>query len=211
LDYYRGDTNLELYLIRHGEIQGVQKRQYNGHRDIPLSDRGRAQLSRLAAYLKDKVAFDAVCASDLSRSAESARIIAAPQSLRPTLLPAFRERNFGAWEGMTFDEIAAQNPDVFYAWARDPLHYSPVGGESTISVSDRVMPALAELRARHQGQKIALVAHGGVNRVILCELLGVPLQNIFRIEQDYGALNVIEFLKEMPLIKQLNFVVGDAI
>jgi alpha-ribazole phosphatase/probable phosphoglycerate mutase len=200
---------LELYLIRHGQIQGVQKRQYNGHRDVPLSDMGRAQLSRLAAFLKERIVLDAVYASDLSRSAESARIIAEPQALRPTLLPAFRERNFGAWEGMTFDEIAAQDHDAFYAWARDPLHYSPVGGESTISVSDRVMPALAELRTRHEGQKIALVAHGGVNRVIICEVLGIQLQNIFRIEQDYSALNIIEFLKEMPLVKLLNFVVED--
>ena len=200
---------MELYLIRHGAIQGVQKRQYNGHRDVPLSDIGRAQLSRLAAFLKERIVLDAIYASDLSRSVESAGIIAEPQSLPPTLLPAFRERNFGAWEGMTFDEIAAQDHDAFYAWARDPLHYSPVGGESTISVSDRVMPALTELRVRHEGQKIALVAHGGVNRVIICKVLGIQLQNIFRIEQDYGALNIIEFLKEMPLVKLLNFVVED--
>lgn len=198
---------MELYLIRHGEIMGAQKRKYNGHRDVPLSDNGKVQLGCVAEFLKEKAALNAIYASDLSRSIESARIIGEPQSLQPLLMPAFRERSFGQWEGMTFDEIAAQNPDAFYAWARDPLNFSPVGGESTASVRNRVMPAFEELRAKHDGHKIAIVAHGGVNRIILCELLGVPLQNIFRIEQDFGALNIIEFLKDMPVVKKLNFVV----
>ena len=198
---------MELYLIRHGEILGAQERKYNGQRDVPLSDRGRIQLRCLAEFLKKKVAFDAVYASDLSRSEESAMIIAEPQSLQPLLIPAFRERSFGDWEGMTFDEIAAQNPNAFYAWAKDPLNYSPIDGESTVSVRNRVMPALEELRSKHRGHKIALVAHGGVNRIILCEILGVPLQNVFRIEQNFGAMNIIEFLKNMPLLKKLNVVI----
>ena len=78
-------------------------------------------------------------------------------------------------------------------------------GESTLEVKERAMKTFNEIVSEHEGESIALVAHGGINRVILCELLGIPLENIFRIEQDFAALNIIE-LWDYPVVKHINFV-----
>ena len=147
---------------------------------------------------------DAVYCSDLSRAVKSAEIIAGPHGLAPVKMPALRERSFGVWEGMTFNEIKERFPGEFEAWADNPLAHSPVGGESTLEVKERVVKALNEILNRHTGDTIAVVAHGGVNRILICDILGMPLENIFRIEQDYGAVNVIEFWDRYPVVKLLN-------
>lgn len=147
---------------------------------------------------------DAVYCSDLSRAVRSAEIIAEPYGLLPVKIPALRERSFGIWEGMTFSEIKERFPGEFEAWADDPVAHSPIGGESTLEVKERVVKALNEILTRHIGYNVAVVAHGGVNRILICNILGTPLENIFRIEQDYGAVNVIEFWERYPVVKLLN-------
>ncbi len=146
----------------------------------------------------------AIYCSDLQRSVSSAEIIAEPHGLTPVRVPGLRERNFGIWEGMSFTEIKEKYPSEFDAWAGNPLKYSPIGGENTIEVNYRVVGALEEIIGRHNGENISIVAHGGVNRIILCHIMGIPLENIFRIEQDYGAVNIIEFWDKYPVVKLLN-------
>lgn len=146
----------------------------------------------------------AVYTSDLSRAVRSAGIIAGPYGLQPVETPELRERSFGIWEGMTFSEIKEKYPEEFEAWADNPLRYSPTEGESTVEVKDRIMPPLTRILESHKGDNIAVVAHGGVNRIILCHFLGIPLENIFRIEQDYAAVNIIELWDKYPVVKLLN-------
>jgi broad specificity phosphatase PhoE len=160
----------------------------------------------------------AIYCSDLDRAVKSAEIIAGPHGLKPLVIPELRERNFGIWEGMTFIEIKDKYPSEFEAWAADPVKYSPVNGESTSEVRERAISALDVIVGKHaaesadrmssdnQGpaENIAIVAHGGVNRIILCHLMGVPLENLFRIEQNNAAINIIEFWERYPVIKLLN-------
>jgi broad specificity phosphatase PhoE len=219
-------------LIRHGAVAGDGLKRYNGSRDVPMSERGIAQVeaassfvarqvgaagrSQDASYLRDVhgkaesppagsgPGLSAVYCSDLGRAVQSAGIVARPYGLAPVIVPALRERSFGIWEGMTFTEIREQYPEEFEAWAADPVGHSPVGGESTTEVCKRVIPAMEEIVGRHQGQAYAVVAHGGVNRIILCHILAVPLSNIFRIEQDHAAVNIIEFWDRYPVLKLMN-------
>ena len=107
---------------------------------------------------------------------------------------------------MTFDEIKQKWPDAFKAWAANPLEFSPMGGENTMALKARALKAFIEIVAANNGKNIAIVAHGGINRILLCELLGIPLENIFRIEQDFAALNVIA-LWDYPVVKHINYVV----
>jgi broad specificity phosphatase PhoE len=151
-------------------------------------------------------ALQSVYCSDLSRAVRSAGIIAETYGLTPVKIFALRERSFGAWEGMTFAEIKEKFPAEFEAWSRNPLRHSPVGGETTEGVRDRAVKALDTLLRDHVGENVAVVAHGGINRIILCHVLGMPLENIFRIEQDYGAVNVIEFWEKYPVVKLINGV-----
>ncbi|KAF0144909.1 MAG: 2 3-bisphosphoglycerate-dependent phosphoglycerate mutase [Nitrospirae bacterium] len=150
----------------------------------------------------------AVYTSNLSRAVKSAEIIARPYKLKPIQMKEFRERSFGIWEGMSFTEIKERYPEEFSAWAGNPLKYSPVEGESTVEVEKRVMRAVNRILKKHRGGEIAIVSHGGVSRIILCNILGIPLENIFRIEQDYAAVNIIEFWNKYPVVKLLNGQVG---
>jgi alpha-ribazole phosphatase len=201
-----------IYLVRHGQTVDSEEKKYKGHIDVPLSEEGMEQAKRLGNYMVGMFGngintgkgLDYIYCSDLSRAVKTAEYIAAPFGLAPHILPEMRERNFGRWEGMTFNEIRDAYPRDFDAWADNPLKFSPVGGESTEDVRDRVMPAFNDIVRANRGKQIAIVAHGGVNRVVLCEILGVPLENIFRIEQGFAGLNVIEFYDDIPVIKILN-------
>jgi broad specificity phosphatase PhoE len=146
----------------------------------------------------------AVYTSNLSRAVRSAKIIAEPYGIKPVETADLRERNFGIWEGMTFSEIKERYPEAFGAWADNPLRYSPIKGESTLEVKERIVPSLSKILDNHKGENIAVVAHGGVNRIILCHFLGIPLENIFRIEQDYAAVNIIELWDKYPVVKLIN-------
>jgi len=210
-----------VYLIRHGETEGAESRRYKGHIDVPLSVNGIEQIKRVAEYISAQVrkrgsaevtseltslrayGLSAIYTSDLSRAIKSAEIIAAPHGLEPMIVKELKERNFGEWEGMNFDEIKEKWPEAFKAWAANPLKFSPMGGESTLEVRDRAMKAFQEITERHEGENIAIVSHGGVSRVLLSELLGMPLENIFRIEQDYAAINIIE-IWDYPVVKLIN-------
>lgn len=201
-----------LFLVRHGQTVGAEERRYKGTLDVPLSDEGKAQIKKTAGvirrYLKNSSsALDAIYASDLSRALVSAEIIADALGKIPVVEPRIKERHFGGWEGMSFDEIKEEDPEAFDAWARDPLGHHPPGGESTLEVKERVMPAYYEITERHKGENVCIVSHGGVLRVILCELMGVPLKNIFRIEQDFAALNVVELHGGYPVLKGVNITV----
>jgi broad specificity phosphatase PhoE len=146
----------------------------------------------------------AIYCSDLQRAIRSAEIIAEPHGVHPIQVPGLRERSFGIWEGMTFTEIEERYPREFKAWAENPLKYNPIGGESTLDASLRVTHAMENILESHPGEGIAIIAHGGVNRILLCQILGIPLENIFRIEQDYGAVNIVEFWDKYPVVKLLN-------
>jgi alpha-ribazole phosphatase/probable phosphoglycerate mutase len=206
-----------LYLIRHGETKGAEQRRYKGTIDVPLSEIGMRQMEQVSKYIDlnteynqnteyrtQNTGLNAVYCSDLSRAIRSAEIVAEPHSLKPIIVSSLRERNFGLWEGMSFDEIREKYPLEFDAWAGNPLKFSPMEGESTLAMRDRVIQAMNKIMENHNKGNIAIVAHGGVNRIILCHLLGIPLENIFRIEQDYGALNIIEFWDKYPVVKLLN-------
>ncbi len=231
-----------LYLIRHGETQGADTKRYKGHIDIPLSANGIKQMERLAEYISAEATskLSAVYCSDLSRAVKSAEIIAEPHSIKPVVFKDLRERNFGIWEGMSFDEIKEKYPEEFNAWTNNPLEFSPMQGESTIEVKDRAIAALDNILSKHMksnigasgglskgehrtqntdknslgsglwalgSENIAIVSHGGINRIVLCHLLGTPLENIFRIEQDFAAVNIIEFYDEYPVVKLINYIV----
>ncbi|MCI0469402.1 MAG: histidine phosphatase family protein [Nitrospirae bacterium] len=217
-----------LYLIRHGATEGSDVKRYKGSIDVPLSQKGQRQMEQVAEYLnrsyKSHATYsellETVYCSPLSRALKSAEIVAEPFGLTPITITDLRERSFGIWEGMSFLEIKEKYPHEFEAWAGNPLKYSPMEGESTIEVRDRVVRALNTILENHKNnspqpplnlrggarENIAIVAHGGVNRIMLCHIMGIPLENIFRIEQDTGCVNVIEFWDKYPVVKLLNGV-----
>ena len=169
-----------------------------------LDESAVEQMRRLAGMLAGKP-IKAVYSSDLIRSVKGADIIAKQLDLSFTPLRQLRERSVGVWEGLTADEIKERFPEEFQLWRADLLNYRPTGGECVTDVRDRIIPEYERLVAAHPDQEIAMLLHGGVNRVILAHVLGLDLNNLFRLDQTFGALNIIEHYEDgMAVLKLLN-------
>ena len=193
-----------VYLMRHGEVANGGEKRYNGHIDVDITATGVEQMHRLAGMLAHKP-ITAVYSSDLIRSVKGADIISKQHNLSHTPLRLLRERSVGVWEGLTADEIRERFPAEFQLWRADLLNYRPNGGECVTDVADRIIPEYERLVSAHPGQEIAMLLHGGVNRVILAHVLGLDLNNLFRLDQSFGALNIIEHYDDgMAVIKLLN-------
>lgn len=193
-----------VYLMRHGEVANGGQKRYNGHIDVDITTTGVEQMHRLAGLLSDKP-LTAIYSSDLIRSVKGADIIAKRHNLSATPLRLLRERSVGAWEGLTAEEIKERFPEEFLLWRADLLNYRPSGGECVTDVRDRIIPEYERIVSAHPGQELALLLHGGVNRVILAHVLGLDLNNLFRLDQSFGALNIIEHYEDgMAVLKLLN-------
>jgi alpha-ribazole phosphatase len=191
----------QLYLIRHGEVDAEGR--FYGHLDLPLAKAGVGQLERAADALSH-LKLAAVHCSDLERAAHSARLIARPHELEPQGDPAFREMNLGVLEGLPHAEAAEQHPELATKRYSDMWTFRFPGGENLADIAARTRPALHALLERHAGQILALVAHNSVNRVILGDALGLPLERVFDFAQDFGCINIIDYTKR-PRVELLNW------
>lgn len=202
--------SLVIYLLRHGETEG-HKKVYKGHIDVPLSKEGERQVEKVARFLKkysDKYNFkrEIIYSSPLKRAITTAEILNKELSLRIKSTDDLKERSFGKWEGLSINEILSLYPEDFEKWRMNPAIFSPPEGESTIDVSKRSQKTIKEILKNHDKNQVFIVAHGGINRVILCNILGIPLENIFRIEQDFACVNIVEFYEDVPVVKLVNGV-----
>jgi len=154
-----------IIAIRHGETSWNVDTRIQGQLDIPLSANGRWQAERLAEALRDEP-IQAIYASDLARAWETAQYLGQAHGLTVTQETGLRERGFGDFEGMTFAEIEVLLPEQSLRWRRRDPDFSPPGGESLVALNARVLEAAGRLAARHPGEQIALVGHGGVMDVL---------------------------------------------
>lgn len=184
------NSQKKILLLRHGTIEtGSDEKRFVGQTDLPLSDVGKRQ----AKYWRDclaKVPLDHICCSDLTRCDETARIIAADRVDIEHAIE-LREINLGQWEGLTFARVKNRWPDAFQQRGSDLARFRPPAGESFNDLGQRVIPAF-EKAVGQPGKTLLIVAHAGVIRMILCHLLGMPVKNLFRIAQDYAAMNLID-------------------
>jgi alpha-ribazole phosphatase len=198
-----GNPKTVLWLLRHSEPEASARGRCYGALDVALSPDGIRQARSVAEALAHK-AFAAIYASPRQRCRQAAQILAEGRNCPIETEAALRELDFGEFEGRTYDEIAAIYPDVYQQWMDRPTETQFPGGESFSEMYARVIAATHELRARHAGQSIALVTHGGVIRIILADALGMQSANIFRIGQRYGAINAVRYFGETPIIELVN-------
>jgi probable phosphoglycerate mutase len=155
------DQVTRIIAIRHGETDWNVATRIQGQLDIALNEAGRRQVRRLAAALAGE-GLDAVYSSDLARARETARAVAGKAGLEVRTDSGLRERGFGVFEGLTFAEIEQRYPDDARRWRQRDASFGPGGGETLAGFFERVVESVAALAARHRGQHIAVVAHGGV-------------------------------------------------
>ena len=150
-----------IIAIRHGETAWNVDARIQGHLDIALNDTGHWQAQRLGQALAGED-IATVYASDLSRAWQTADPVASATGAQLIPEPGLRERSFGCFEGRTFAEVELEAPEQALRWRQRDPHFAPEGGESLLQLYGRVVAAAERLAARHPGELIALVGHGGV-------------------------------------------------
>lgn len=179
-----------VYLIRHGEPALPDRRKrFVGQSDPPLSPSGARQAHLLADSLKT-ICFDALCSSDLRRCLSTADIFSHETGLSIQHQSDLREIDLGLWEGLCFEEVRQLYPEEHARRESDLVGYRIPGGESFYDLRERAVPVFFRIIDDNSGN-ILLVSHKGVNRVLLCHFLGLPLTELFSISQDYCCVNII--------------------
>ena len=189
-----------VLLIRHGMVSEDAEARFLGAADSPMCAAGEAQIRELAARLRPRVTPDAIYCSDLSRSRRTAELLASGPAIPIRVRPALREIDMGDWQGLSRREVAERRPADYAARGRDIANFRPPGGESFADLASRALPCWRDLVADGEAQVVAIAGHAGVNRVILCHLLGAPLANLFRIAQRPACVNVVEWRKNEPVV-----------
>ncbi len=198
----KGKPACRILLFRHGETANSKEVCFNGHHDVGLSERGQKQFQRWAEVLK-KEKFHAIYSSDLKRTRSSAQFIGQEHGLEPIAYPELRELSFGVWEGMSVSEVERSYPNQMKERMKSIESFQADGGETYLQLQARVIPRFEEIVSRHSNNQIVMVCHGGVNRVILGHLLGIQINKIFRLHQDYAALNIIQYYDQEPVIEYM--------
>lgn len=201
----REEGTTRLILLRHGEPDDTVHGRCYGRLDPHLSHRGREQM-RQAWLLLNSQSPSAIYSSPSRRAVESTalRSIGAPAAAVDKRL---REIDFGACEGLTYDEIATRYPQKYEQWMTRPTDVVFPDGESFATMSARVREALEQIRRKHSGETVVTVSHGGVNRVALAEALDLDPRRIFRLAQAYACVNVIDYAGGEPVVLVMNATV----
>lgn len=183
-----------LVLVRHGETEWNSGGRVQGSVDIPLSEKGRTQAEALAEFFaRADIRFDRIYTSDLSRSAETGRIIAGKLGVeRVAASPLLRELDCGQWEGRFMDELRVADKENFDAWRRDPAFPVP-GGESLLDMRARAEAFFREeATPLDESESVLVVAHGLFNRMVLSVLMGIDPQVSRFFAQDNSAFDVFD-------------------
>ena len=188
-----------LVLVRHGATVHTAAKRFSGglaSSNPGLSDEGRAQVREVADWLAPLgAAIEAVVASPVRRTVESAQILAARLDLPLVEEPGFAEMEFGTWDGLTFAEVHDRQPEALAAWL-NALDVAPAGGgETFLEVEARVVAGLGRVLERYSGKTVAVVSHVTPIKTLVAHAVDAPLTSLFRMELSTASVSVVSFVQ----------------
>lgn len=178
-----------ILLTRHGQTEWNREERFRGQLDLPLNATGERQAEALAERL---AAFpvSAIYAGPLQRAQRTAEICGRKLGIAHEVLPGLLDADYGEWQGLSPAEVAVRYPEQYRQWLNAPAEVQFPGGEVFAAMQQRAVSALESVIARHNGQTAVLVAHMGVNKVLLCAVLGLDLNHYWALRQDTCCLNI---------------------
>jgi len=191
-----------LFLLRHGETLANIEQIYQGQGNSSLSELGVSEAKLLAEALKNEN-FSGIYSSTLSRSYDTASVVAGPHGIKVEKIPELIERHYGIFEGLSFKEIKKKHAELYETWINHPDKATIEGAETLEYLQERGMQAISALLEKHTGQTICVVGHGAINRTILFHYMNLGLDNFWRVRQDNCCINIIE-LGRHPMVTLLN-------
>jgi len=193
-----------IILVRHGETQWNKEGRYQGQIDTELSEEGYRQTELAAKALKD-YKIDAFYGSPLKRSYLTAQMISKYHGNPEVKIePRFTEINHGKWEGLLSSEVAEKYQEMVLSWKEQPHTVHMPGGEHLEEVLQRSMAALYDIIQNHPHQTVLIAAHDAINKVIICGVLEIGLQNFWKVKQDNTGISVLEFFPDTARVCVIN-------
>ncbi|MEU5531937.1 bifunctional RNase H/acid phosphatase [Streptomyces sp. NPDC020362] len=188
-------TPATFVLLRHGETPLTPQKRFSGSggTNPSLSDAGREQARRVAEALARRGTIQAIVASPLARTRETAGVVAARLGLDVAIEDGLRETDFGAWEGLTFGEVRDRYPDDLNTWLADPEAHPTGGGESFAETGTRMEATRRKLVAAHAGRTVLLVTHVTPIKTLVRLALGAPPESMFRMELSAASLSAVAY------------------
>lgn len=183
---------MELILIRHGAVEGLDPPRFRGRKDLPLTELGRRQAEVTGQFIAANWSVDAMVTSPLARCVETGAAIADATNVSPTTSDLLLDFDYGEWMWKTHPEVREGWPELYERWFTMPQLVRIPGGESLQDLFGRAAEALRMLLRSHHDQTVVAVAHDTVNRALLTQLLDMPLSGYWRIHQDPCCINLID-------------------
>jgi broad specificity phosphatase PhoE/ribonuclease HI len=202
---WRGNTSppTTFVLLRHGQTDRSAARAYSGRTDVGLTPIGQTQADLAAKRLASLPDVAAVVSSPLRRATQTADPVAAALGLPVTVHNGLVEADYGTWDGLTFAQAAAQDPDIHAAWLHDPA-VAPPSGESLEAVRRRVRRCRDELITTHPGATIVVVSHVAPIKTILAMALDAWPSVLYRLHLDLASVSIAEFYPEGASVRLAN-------
>jgi len=198
------EKHTRIIYVRHGKPDFPRDRLYcDEQEDPPLTDEGVRQAEAAAELLKNEPV-DAIYVSPMQRTRMTAQPIIDALKTPFHVDDQLKERPFGLWDGMYFDDIQRDFPDEFKAWKRDPVGFVPQGGETIHEHSDRIGAAVQRIITSHPGGTVVVVMHVGPIRMCVTQALQMPLSAYRRLTVDYGSLTRIDYGRRQHNLIYLN-------
>lgn len=191
-------------LVRHGETDWNRIERFRGRADLPLSPVGLAQAEAAAQRIAADWSPAAAYTSPLTRAVQTAQAIASRCGLVAQPYPDLVDIDYGAWQGLTPEEVQRRWPRAYHAWYRVPHVARIPDGETLDQVKTRAIRAIIEIGRRHEDQTVVVVSHTVVNRTILLGILETGLGRFWHVRQDTAALNVFESSPSGFVVVSLN-------
>jgi broad specificity phosphatase PhoE len=191
-----------ILLVRHGETEWNAQEIFRGRRDVPLNKVGVRQAQLLGDYLED-LKIEAIYSSPLRRALDTAASIAGHHGLTVSVAPDLIDINFGAWEGLTHQEVKSRYGELYRRWLQEPHLVRIPDGESLGDVRKRAGSVVAMAVSKHSGA-VVLVSHRVVNKVLICSLLGLDDSHFWDIRQDLAGITVFEHQSGRFILLQHN-------
>ena len=196
---------ITILLVRHGHVEGIKKpERFRGRADLVLTETGQRQAELLARRIASQWAPSSIFTSPLQRSIATGAAVAKACGVPSQPFTGLTDLDYGAWQSLTYDDARAKNPDLFAAWFRSPHLVRFPDGESLQDVAARSADVLRFVLSRQEADTLVLVGHDSVNRVLLTEVLDMPLSAYWRFAQDPCCINEIQVTGNSFQLRRMN-------
>lgn len=193
-----------ILLARHGHVDGIKPERFRGRAELNLTELGQTQARSLARRIASDWSPKAVYCSPLQRCVATGTAIANACGIELQPHGDLNDLDYGKWQSRTYEEVRVDAPELFATWFAAPQLVRFPDGEALQDVAARTAEVLRYIRRQHEADTVVLVGHDSVNRVLLTQLLDIPLSSYWRFAQHPCCVNVIEMTGNSVQLQRLN-------